>query len=166
MYKIKLNADGTPGKYKVRLTAQGFGQRDGRDYHESHIYAPVLAYNTFRLILAFIAAEDYDLQHLDVVTAFLNASVEEDIYMRVPEGVAAPPGTVCKLVKALYGIKQAPFAWHADIAATLVSTLGFKASSYDSCLFIKRSRTGRMLLFPLFVDDCFPANHIDDRQEM
>lgn len=166
VFRIKLKSDGTIDRYKVRLTAQGFGQRDGRDYHENAIYAPVLSYQTLRIILAFICAQNYELYHLDVQTAFLNASVEEDIYMRVPDGVSAPEGTVCKLEKALYGIKQAPHAWHADIAATLTSTLGFHPSTNDPCLFLKVSRTCHMMLLPLFVDDCFPACHVEDKVEM
>jgi hypothetical protein len=71
---------------------------------------------------------------------------------------------VCKLVKALYGIKQAPHAWNGDIDHTLLE-LGYARSEYDECLYIKMSRTGRRMLIPLFVDDAFPAFHHADRAE-
>ena len=164
VFRVKLNPDGSVERYKCRLTAQGFAQRAGIDFSET--YAPVLNYHTLRLILAIVAAEDYELHQMDVETAFLNAKVEEDLYMRVPEGVEAPPNTVCKLNKALYGIKQAPHAWHADIANTLTLKLGYASSPLDPCLFIKTSASGRKILFPLFVDDCFPACHTQDLAEM
>jgi hypothetical protein len=163
VFKIKLKADGTVERAKARLTAKGFAQREGVDYHET--FAPVLHYKTLRVVLALVAAEDYELQQLDVETAFLNATVTEDLYMQVPEGVTdAPPGTVCKLVKALYGIKQAPHAWNGDIDNTLLE-LGYTRSEYDECLYIKMSRTGRRMLIPLFVDDAFPAFHHADLAE-
>jgi hypothetical protein len=164
VFAVKLNPDGTEERKKVRLTAQGFAQREGIDYNET--YAPVLNYHTLRAILALAAAGDWEIHQIDVETAFLNATVEEDLYMRVPDGVEAPPGTVCKLRKALYGIKQAPHAWHADIAATLIDTMGYRPSTQDPCLFLKRSRTDRMILFPLFVDDSFPTCHTTDLAEM
>lgn len=164
VFRIKLQPDGTIERFKCRLTAQGFLQVFGFDYTET--YAPVLCYHTLRLILALVAAEDYELHQMDVETAFLNATVEEDIYMRVPEGVDAPPGTVCKLKKALYGIKQAPHAWHAEIAHTLIVVLGYISSKLDPCLFTRPTMTGRQILFPLFVDDCFPACHTEDLAEM
>lgn len=164
VFRVKLQADGSVERLKARLTAQGFRQRDGIDYFDT--YAPVLCYTTLRVLLALVAAEDYELHQMDVETAFLNADVQEDLYMRVPDGVQAPEGTVCKLRKALYGIKQAPHAWHAEIASTLTATLGYAPSPHDPCLFTRRSRTGRVLLFPLFVDDCFPACHPADLAEM
>ena len=163
VFKLKLNPDGSVERAKARLTAKGCSQVPGSDYTDT--FAPTLFYNTLRAVLAIVAAEDYELHHLDVETAFLNARVQEDLYMQVPEGVDAPANTVCKLHKALYGIKQAPHEWHAEIASTL-QQLGYTASTRDPCLFFKRSQTGRTLLFPLFVDDCFPACHTADLTEM
>jgi hypothetical protein len=163
VFKLKLNPDGSVERAKARLTAKGCAQVPGSDYTDT--FAPTLFYNTLRAVLAIVAAEDYELHHLDVETAFLNARVQEDLYMQVPEGVDAPVNTVCKLEKALYGIKQAPHEWHAEIASTL-RQLGYTASTRDPCLFYKRSQTGRTLLFPLFVDDCFPACHTADLAEM
>jgi hypothetical protein len=164
VFALKLRADGSIDRYKARLTAQGFAQREGVDYNET--FAPVLHYTTLRIILAYVAAEDYELHQLDVETAFLNASVKENLYMKVPAGLeATDPGTVCKLNKALYGIKQAPHEWHAEIALTLLH-LGYARAVYDPCLFLKRSRTLHLIIFPLFVDDSFPAFHLSDTAEL
>ena len=165
VFAVKLNPDGTEERKKARLTAQGFSQREGIDYFVDKTYAPVLNYHTLRALIALAAACDLEIHQIDVETAFLNAKVEEDIYMRPPDGIKAPPGTVCKLRKALYGIKQAGSAWHADIVAKLVS-MGYRASSQDPCLFLKRSRSGHQIMFPLFVDDCFPMCWTVDLDEM
>jgi len=162
VFKFKLKSDGSIERAKARLTAKGFAQRHGVDYNET--FAPVLYYSTLRVLLAFVAAEDYELQHLDVETAFLNAHVLEDLYMQVPDGVDAPAGTVCKLRKALYGIKQAPHVWNVDVTITIES-LGYVRSPHDECLFVKTSRTGRVMILPLFVDDSFPAYHTADASE-
>ena len=164
VFRIKLQPDGSIALHKARLTAKGCAQRAGRDYNET--FAPVLGYHALRAVLAIVAAEDYELHQMDVETAFLNANVEEDVYMEVPEGVDAPAGTVCKLIKALYGIRQAPNAWHADIAYTLVYIMGYTPSKHDPCLFVKLSKTKRKILWPLFVDDCFPSCHTADLSEM
>jgi hypothetical protein len=163
VFKLKLNPDGTVERHKCRLTAKGYAQREGTDYNDT--FAPTLHFNTLRILLAIVAADNYELHHLDVETAFLNARVKEDLYMLPPEGVACPAGSVLKLQKALYGIKQAPHEWHAEIRGTLLS-IGYSACEQDQCLFIKRSRTARLIYFPLFVDDCFPACHTFDVAEL
>lgn len=164
VFVLKLKADGSIDRYKARLTAQGFAQREGVDYNET--FAPVLHYITLRIVLAFVAAEDYELHQMDVETAFLNAKVKEELYMKVPPGIDAPDGMVLMLLKALYGIRQAPHEWHADISETLTKELHYTRSVHDSCLFLRLSRTRHLLIIPLFVDDAFPAFHADDRAEM
>lgn len=164
VFRVKLAADGTIDKFKARLTAQGFSQREGVDYNET--FAPVLHYTTLRLVLAIVAAEDLELWQIDVESAFLHAHVDEEIYMQVPAGVEAPVGSVCKLSKALYGIKQAPLQWHKAITTLLVDTLHYARSKFDECLFLRHSRTQHLLLIPLFVDDAFPVCHHDDQAEM
>ena len=163
VFGLKLNPDGSVKGEKARLTAKGCAQREGVDYNLT--FAPTLHFNTLRIILALVAADDYELHHLDVETAFLNAHVKEDLYMLPPQGVACPNGWVLKLQKALYGIKQAPHEWHAEIRSTLL-TIGYTTCERDPCLFIKRSRSRRIIYFPLFVDDCFPACHTADLVEL
>ncbi|CAM8934473.1 unnamed protein product [Rhodiola kirilowii] len=68
---------------------------------------------TIRLVLSMVAAEDLELQQLDVKTAFLHGDLEEEIYMKQPEGYLSEGNEllVCKLKKSLYGLKQAPRQW-------------------------------------------------------
>ena len=71
-------------RYKARLVAKGFSQKEGVDYNE--IFSPVVEHNSIRLLLAFIAYEDLELDQLDVKTTFLHGELVELIYMQPPEG--------------------------------------------------------------------------------
>jgi hypothetical protein len=165
VFKRKFKSDGSVERYKARLVAKGYRQREGIDYAET--YAPVLHYKSLRVLLSIIASLDYEMKQMDVPTAFLNADLTEDVYMEVPEGLvdAPPKGTVCHLLKSLYGIKQAPRAWNLEINGFLMS-IGYSRMVSDTCMYVKRSRTGRMIIVPLFVDDIFPACHKLDLAEM
>ena len=164
MYKIKTDEHGDNTSYKARLTPKGFKQQHGKDYFE--VYAATGMYKTMRFGLSSAAKFDHELEQLDVPTAFLNADVEEDVYMEVPEGYrAGKEHLVCKLRKALYGLKQAPRNWYLLISKFISDTLGFKACVSDPCLFHKRSRTGRLMMLFLFVDDFQVSFHEEDRAE-
>ena len=66
------------------------------------------------MILAIAALRNLEVHQMDVKTAFLNGDLEEEIYMKQPEGCEASgqEKKVCKLVKSLYGLKQTPKKWH------------------------------------------------------
>ena len=164
VFKIKYAADGAVDKYKARLVAKGFAQEHGRDYWDT--FAPVLHYKTLRVLLAIVASLDYELKQMDVPTAFLNAKIDEDVYMRPPQGLeGVPAGHVCKLLKTLYGVKQAPRMWNIELS-NFVINLGYMRCESDPCIYVKRSSTGRMIIVPVFVDDIFPACHKEDLAEM
>ena len=82
VFKIKYNPDGTIEKYKVRLVAQGFLQQEGIDYNE--IFAPVVDSTSISLLLAIANHENWEMEQMDVVTAFLHGRLEEEVYMRIP----------------------------------------------------------------------------------
>ena len=81
------------------------------------VFAPTVRYTTLRVLLALACHHDLEIEQMDVVSAFLHADVISDIYMEQPEGYHVPSSTstrlVCKLDKALYGIREAPRAWNA-----------------------------------------------------
>jgi hypothetical protein len=91
---------------------RGFEQREGVDYYET--FASVVKPMSYKAIFAIAAAQDWELEQMDVKTAFLYGDVEEDIYVIQPEGFELPgkEGLVCKLKKALYGLKQSPRVWY------------------------------------------------------
>src|ERR1700740_158467 len=107
VWLIKRKSDGSIERFKARLVAQGFSQRPGLDYVE--IFAPTFRPASLRLILAIAAIEDLHLHSLDISNAFLNGDLEEEIYMKQPEGFhQGENNDVCHLLKPLYGLKQAP----------------------------------------------------------
>ncbi|CAB0043199.1 unnamed protein product [Trichogramma brassicae] len=112
VFKTQLNTDGTVRRYKARLCARGFKQRAGIDYEET--YAPVVKYESLRILFAIAAHEDLEMVQFDVKTAFLYGILEEDIYITLPQGLHESHGEnqVCKLKKSLYGLKQASRCWN------------------------------------------------------
>lgn len=145
VFKRKTNGD---QQYKARLVAKGFTQRKGLDYEET--YSPVVKLTTIRIMLAVAVKKDWHIHQMDVKTAFLNGNLDEEIYMRQPEGFVRE-GFVCKLNKSLYGLKQASRKWN-ECFHSHVTQLGFKRSEYDYCLYIKSD--GNVIIYLLlYVDD-------------
>ena len=112
---------------------------------------------SLKLMLMLAAHYDLEIKQLDFVTAFLNAHLTEEIYIRIPQGYQGhlgkhiEEGMVLKLNKALYGLKQAPREWYQLIAKTL-DRLGYISSPIDEGLFVKRVGSRRIWL-TLYVDD-------------
>ena len=156
--------DSFVARFKARLVAQGFSQQLGVDYEET--YSPVMKYKTLRIILAIVAARDLTLEFMDVQTAYLNAELQEEVYMRQPEGYEQgnPREWVCKLHKAIYGLKQAGREWNTNLNAFILS-LGFTRLSTDTCVYVKRSKSGRMIIISTYVDDIPSAFDEADRAE-
>jgi hypothetical protein len=83
VFKVKRKANGEVDRYKARLVVQGYSQTYGVDYEE--VFAPVARYSSIRTLLALANAHDLEIHQMDVTTAFLNGSLEHDIYMEQPE---------------------------------------------------------------------------------
>jgi hypothetical protein len=107
VFKKKRDANGTVQRYKARLVAKGYDQEYGIDYYET--FAPVMKYKSLRIIILLSIIYGYELEQLDIKTAFLNADIDEDLYMEIPDGIDDTDKTkhVVKLLKARYGTKQA-----------------------------------------------------------
>lgn len=149
IFKIKTNADGTIEKYKARLVIKGYSQKKDIDFHET--FSPVARSSTIRAVLSVAAKEKLSLAQFDVSTAFLYGTLNEEIYMKPPEGYANDKKLVFKLKKSLYGLKQAPLCWNRCITDYIVQ-IGFNQSKSDPCLFT-RKRGGERIILALYVDD-------------
>ena len=82
--KVKRDEDGSVDRFKARLVAQGYSYMKGVDYDE--VFSPVARYSSVRSLLALANAQDLEIHQMDVKTAFLNGSLDCEIYMSQPEG--------------------------------------------------------------------------------
>jgi hypothetical protein len=150
VFKVKYGNDGQIDRFKGRLVARGFVQEYGIDYDET--YSPVVRFTSIRTLLAFAAERKMMIHQMDVVTAFLNGILEEEIYMEQPEGYTKPgeEDLVCKLKKSLYGLKQAPRCWNRAFTEYM-QHMGFKQSNADQCVFIRSGSS--LAVVAVYVDD-------------
>lgn len=150
VFKVKQDADTKLTKYKARLCAKGYNQREGIDYEET--FSPVIRYDSLRTLLALATKEDMEVKQFDVATAFLNGDLTEEIYMKQPEGYETEnKDLVCKLQKSLYGLKQASKCWN-DKFKHFITIFGFEQLNADKCIFYTES-DGEAVFLALYVDD-------------
>ncbi|KAL2253255.1 UNVERIFIED_CONTAM: Retrovirus-related Pol polyprotein from transposon TNT 1-94 [Sesamum indicum] len=140
-------------RYKARLIVKGFQQRYGIDFTD--VFTPVVKLTTIRLMLSIVAAENLELQQMDVKTAFLHEDLEEEIYMVQPEGYNGDDQQVCRLKKSLYGLKQAPRQWYRKFDNFMLE-IGFSRCNADNCCYVKRFDDFFIILL-LYVDDMLIA---------
>ena len=151
VYRNKVDEQGNVVRNKARLVAQGFCQAEGIDFDET--FAPVARLEAIRIFLAFAAHHEFKVYQMDVKSAFLNGTLEEEVYVKQPPGFISEkhPHWVYRLDKAVYGLKQAPRAWYDTLTKHLLRN-GFVRGTIDSTLFILHDK-GNMLLVQIYVDD-------------
>jgi hypothetical protein len=155
----KFNEQGELKRYKARCVAQGFKPKEGIDYQE--IFSPTGRLSTLSYLMALAVETGGEVRQADFVTAYLNATSEEDetVYMHIPEGfkewlIETKPETlrkqnidkflrgggnndyIMKLKKSLYGLKQSARSWYNTMSSWLENK-GFQISEADPCLFTK-----------------------------
>ncbi|KAL1214883.1 Retrovirus-related Pol polyprotein from transposon TNT 1-94 [Cardamine amara subsp. amara] len=151
----KRNENNEIVRHKARLVAQGFTQRPRIDYEET--YSLVVDAITFRLLISLAIRENLDMRLMDVVTAYLYGPLDNEIYMKVPEGIelkdkeSSREQHCIKLNKSLYGLKQSGRMWYNKLSEYLVKE-GYKNNPINPCVFIKKFTKG-FVIIAVYVDD-------------
>ena len=152
VFSKKLGLDNSVDRYKCRLVAKGFRQREGLEYED--VFAPVSSRSTFRTLMATAVQKGYIVRQLDIKTAFLNGFIEDrfDVYVSQPQGFSQGDQYVCKLVKAIYGLKQAPRVWFTEMNKVF-GNHRFHPSIADPALFLREEGENDPTAAQTYVDD-------------
>jgi hypothetical protein len=162
-YRRKRRPDGVLLKHKSRICADGSQQQHGIDYWET--YAPVVHWSTVRMVLVLSALLKLKARQVDYTQAFPQAPLEDDVFMRIPQGWFYDTATqqlaqhqddprsfdkehFIRLKRNLYGVKQGARNWYLHLKKGLVGR-GFTQSKIDPCLFIRKD-----CLIVVYTDDC------------
>ena len=146
VYTKKYNSDGSLERYKARFVAKGFSQIKGINYEE--VFSPTASLVLFRFILIMALKNNWKVKQGDVKTAFLESKLDEEIYIELPKGFnKGNDGQVGRLLKAIYGLKQASKQWYQYIKKILL-TMEFKQSVSEPCIFFKSK-----IIILVYVDD-------------
>ena len=140
--------------YKARLVAKGFTQTAGIGYEET--FSPVARLDSLRLLLSLATTYDWEVHQIDIKSAYLNGNLEEEIYMEQPKGFEVPgkEEKVCRLRKAIYGLKQAGRQWHEHLHESLREFGYKKLISGDVSIFFKHQDNGEgITIILVYVDD-------------
>jgi hypothetical protein len=156
--RLKRDSQGLPFQAKSRLVAKGYSQLRGVDFDD--ISAPTPTAATIRILFALAAELDLQLYHIDFATAFINATVKEDIYLSLPPGFevtnAAGKDMVLKLKRSIYGLRQSSHNWNETLHKVLIG-YGMQRSKVDPCLYYKALANDDMIMLAVHVDDLLGA---------
>ncbi|GJT30395.1 putative ribonuclease H-like domain-containing protein [Tanacetum coccineum] len=138
-FKIQKDERGVVVKNKARLVAQGYRQEEGIYYDE--VFAPVARIEAHRTFYLQPRTKVFIVYQMDVKSAFLYGKIDEEVYVSQPPGFLDPkyPQKVYKVVKALYGLHQAPRAWYATLSTFLLKN-GYRRGTIDKTLFLKKDK--------------------------
>ena len=166
VYKRKVNKFGEVYRYRARLVAQGFRQKAYDSYDPDRTFSPVIHKDSLRMFLSVCAAENLRVYQADVKAAFLQAPLDEKIFVKAPPGYdSVDPMTgepvVWELSKSIYGLKQSSACFWTAMDEHLRGN-GFKSILGDPCLFRKVMSNGRVILAVTYVDDVTFAVSEDD----
>jgi len=149
VFRRKTDQDRNLTKFKARLCVRGFLQKEGRDYTD--VFSPTGRLTSLRILLTLCAINNFEVHQMDVKCAFLNGKPDEDLYIKIPQGLNGEPGTVLKLNKSLYGLKQSPRCWHHALT-TALKEIGLTPCHSDPCLYFSSDKSKPMFLYA-HVDD-------------
>ena len=151
VYKRKRHPDNTIYQRKVRLVVKGFAQVKGVDYEDT--FASMITHQSIKVLFFLMTLNKMVFWKIDIRTFFLYGECLEDVYMEQPEGYADAkfPDHVCKLLKTLYGMKQAMRYANNKLRGVLAKQ-GILPTASDDNVYVKQSAQG-IVYFGTFVDD-------------
>ena len=151
MFKHKRNLEGGLVSFLARLVTKSFSQIVGLDYFGT--YATVARLDTLRIVYALAVLMCLTLALLDVEAAFINATLDKELYIRAPSGTdQLPEGHAYRLKKSLYGLKQSPRQWNDLLRRFLINDCGLTQLKSDQYLFYMRAGE-RFMLVVIYVND-------------
>lgn len=151
IFKLKRDLEGRVVRHKARLVANGYHQKPGLDFEDT--FSPVIKMTTVRLIISLALHFTWPVHQLDVKNAFLHGLISKEIHRAQPQGFVSNqfPRHVCRLNKAICGLRQAPRAWYSRLSQFLQSK-EFHMSQCDNSMFIRHS-IASVIIILVYVDD-------------
>jgi len=155
VFKYKRDSNGKVIKRKARLVAKGYTQEYGIDYKET--FAPTLKQDTIRIITVIAVNTNFEIKQIDINSAYLNAPLNEQIFMKAPEGHQSYGKSFWKLNKALYGLKRAGKEWNNKLNEELIK-IGFSRLKSEPCVYKKVNKKKEIIcILSVYVDDILIA---------
>ena len=155
VFKLKRDEHGNPSRFKARYVCRGYSAVYGQDYTKTT--SPTARMESFRVLAHLGAAMDWEIEQLDIKTAFLNGVLDADeiCYMDQPEGFVEPGFEDCvwELQRGLYGMKQGGCVWNKTLHTQLVNW-HFIRLECEYCIYYRRDANG-IVIIGIHVDDFF-----------
>ena len=149
-FDYTTDKEGKITKFKARLVARGFTQIREVDY--AHSSSPCPSSASIRLVLAVANEKGLPLRHFDVYQAYIRASLNEEMYIKLPGGCGEQSKRTAKLERAIYGLKQSGRKWGHLCADTLIAD-GFEQCKGDPCIFRKIVDGVVVMVVGVYADD-------------
>jgi transposase InsO family protein len=159
VFKTKPKTNSSPEKQKARLCIQGFLQTYGEDFFET--FAPTGKFPSLLTLLVLAIDLQLPIKQFDVKSAFLFAPLEEEIYIKTPEG-SKRKAPYLKVVKSLYGLKQAPKNWYETLTSWF-QDIDYNPSVSDACLFIHKDKNSFIFFH---VDDLLVVGRTEEFENL
>jgi hypothetical protein len=152
VFRLKHDGNGEIAKHKARIITKGFLQIASKDF--IHTFSSVAKFTTHQTLLSLVAHKEWELHQVNVVAAYLQGELEDNIYLDIPDGVHEPgkENWFWKLKKPLYGLKQTGRQWKAKLNKVM-KKLNFDKSQANDCLYILREGEEVVMLVLVYVNN-------------
>ncbi|RUS71344.1 hypothetical protein EGW08_020887 [Elysia chlorotica] len=153
-FAVKDNQNDAP-TFKARFIAKGYSQTQDIDYEET--FSPTAHMSSLRALMQISVQNNMIINQMDMKSAYLNAPIDYEIYVKQPEGYENCEKLVLRLNKSLYGLKQSGRNWNQTFHK-FMSEQGFQQSQNDTCVYTK-SKGDDLIIILVWVDDVIIASN-------